>query len=209
MAVILAVSVTASVPVSASQSDFILGELQRDDWERRLLNKAFLESMNNLLSAEALIELIRNQGANWRIQVRGIRLLGEIHTPLAEDGLLQLFWDIFFHQGCPALKSSLALALGNFAGPRVVEALIDGLEDPEALVREASIVSLGRVGDTRAVPYLINQLKDSRFLIRSSAIHSLGLLKDATAVSSLEKIAEGDGEPLLRKEALSALSMIR
>lgn len=208
-AVVLAVSVSAGLPVFASQSDYILGELQRDDWEVRLSNKAVLEKINNPLSTEALIQLIRNKEVDWRIQMRGIRLLGEIHTPRVKDVLLQLFSDIFFHRGCPAVKSSLALALGNFSGPTVVDALIGGLDDTEVLVREASIVSLGKVGDARAVPYLIAQLKDRRFLIKASAIHSLGLLKDATAVSPLETIAHGDGEPLLRKEALSALSTIR
>ncbi len=197
------------MPVFASQSGYILGELQSDDWEVRLLNKATLEKMNTPLLTEALIELIRNKEVDWRIQMRGIRLLGEIHTPRVEDVLLQLFSDIFFHRGCPAVKSSLALALGNFTGRRVADALIGGLDDPEVIVREASIVSLGKVGDARAVPYLIAQLKDRRFLIKSSAIHSLGLLKDATAVSPLETIAHGDGEPLLRKEALAALSTIR
>ncbi|MGE5172615.1 MAG: HEAT repeat domain-containing protein [Betaproteobacteria bacterium] len=208
-AVVLAISVTAGMPVFASQSDYILSELQRDDWEVRLSNKAVLEKINNPLSTEALIQLIRNKEVNWRIQIRGIRLLGEIHTPRVKDVLLQLFSDIFFHRGCPAVKSSLALALGNFSGPAVVDALIGGLDDPEVLVREASIISLGKVGDARAVPYLIAQLKDRRFLIKASAIHSLGLLKDATAVSPLETIAQGDAEPLLRKEALSALSTIR
>jgi hypothetical protein len=207
--VILALSVAASIPVSASESDFMLGELQRDDWQVRLLNGAVPERMKNSpASTEALIGLIRDQGANWRIQVRGILLLSKIHTPRVEDVLLQWFSDIVFHRECPALKSSLALALGNFAGPQVVDALIGGLGDPELLVREASIVSLGRVGDARAVPYLIAQLKDRRFTIRAGAIRSLGLLRDAAAVSPLTEIAEQDREPLLRREALSALSTI-
>jgi HEAT repeat protein len=208
-AVILILSAAASMPASAWDSDSILRELQRDDWEVRLMNKSALESMDNRQSVQALIELIRNQGLGWRLQIRGIRLLGEIHTPQAEDVLLQLFPDLFFHQGCPAVKSSLALALGNSAGPKVVDALIEGLDDPELPVREASIVSLGRVGDTIAVPYLVAQLKDKLFMIRVSAIHSLGLLRDARAVFSLKKIAADDSEPLLRKEAISALSMIR
>lgn len=207
--IILIFSIAASMPVSASDPDSIMRELQRNDWEIRLINDAALERMNNRQSTEALIELIRKQGLDWRLQMRGIRLLAQIHTPLVEDVLLQLFSDIFFHQGCPAVKSSLALALGNFAGPKVVEALIEGLDDLELPVREASIVSLGRVGDATAVPYLIAQLKDMRFMIKVSAIRSLGLLRDARAVSSLEKIAENAGEPLLRREAFIALSMIR
>ena len=207
--IILIVSIAASIPVSASDPDSIMRELRKNDWEVRLINDAALEGMNNGQSMEALIDVIRNQGLDWRLQIRGIRLLAQIRSPLAEDILLQLFSDIFFHQGCPAVKSSLALALGNFSGPKVVEALIQGLDDPELPVREASIVSLGRVGDATAVPYLIAQLKDMHFMIQVSTIRSLGLLRDMRAVSSLEKIADNAGEPLLRREAFIALAMIR
>lgn len=205
--ILLIFSLAASMPVSASGPDSIIRQLQKNEGEVLLLNAP--EGMNNRQATEALIEVIRNRGLDWRLQMRGIGLLAHIHTPRVEDVLLQLFSDIFFHQGCPALKSSLALALGNFSGPRVSGALIQGLDDPELPVREASIVSLGRVGDVTAVPYLIAQLKDIRFVIKISAIRSLGLLRDARAVSSLEKIAGDAGEPLLRREAFIALSMIR
>ncbi len=194
---------------AASDSDVILNELQRDDWEVRLMNGHALEKMQEPQSTEMLVEVVDKQRSNWKLQMRGISLLARIHTPRAEDVLLQLFYDIFFHHGCPALKSSLAVALGNFSGSRVAEALIQGLDDPELQVREASIVSLGRVGDAAAVPYLIGQLGDRHFAIKVSAIRSLGLLRDARAVSSLEKMAGSAGEPLLRREASVALSMIR
>lgn len=207
--IILISFVAAGIPAYASDTDSIIRELQKNDWEVRLINDAALEAMNNRHLTGVLIELIRNRSIDWRLQVRGIRLLAQMHTPMVEDVLLQLFSDIFFHHGCPALKSSLALALGNFSGPRVVGALIQGLEDPELPVREASIVSLGRVGDAAALPYLIDQLKDTRFMIKVSAIRSLGLLRDARAVSSLENIADNASEPLLKREAFIALSMLR
>ena len=199
----------AAMPAVASDYEFILKELQRADWEVRLMNGAALEKMREPQSIETLIELIDNRRIDWRLQIRGIRLLGKIHTPRVEDFLLQLFSDIFFHHGCPAVRSSLALTLGNFSGPKVVTGLIEGLDDPELQVREASIVSLGRIGDVAAVPYLIDQLKDMHFVIKVSAIRSLGLLRDARAVSSLENIAGNAVEPLLKREASIALSMIR
>jgi HEAT repeat protein len=208
-AAILALFLSAGIPAAASDSDFILRELQRDDWEGRLLNKASVERMNDPQSTESLIEIVSNRGVNWRLQIRGIRLLGEIRTPRVKEALLQLSSDIFFHQGCPAVKTSLALSLGNFSDPRVVAFLIEGLADQELVVREACIVALGRIGDASAVPYLIPQLKDKSFMIRLSAIRSLGLLKDARAASSLKKIADNDRELLLKTEALAALSMIR
>ncbi len=199
----------AVMPAVASDSEFILKELQRADWEVRLMNGASLEKMREPQSIETLIEIIDNRRIDWRLQIRGIRLLGKIHTPRVEDFLLRLFSDAFFHHGCPAVRSSIALTLGNFSGPRVVNGLIEGLEDPELQVREATIVSLGRVGDVTAVPYLIAQLKDMHFVIKVSAIRSLGLLRDARAVSSLERIAGNAVEPLLKREASIALSMIR
>jgi HEAT repeat protein len=207
-ALVLAVCL-ASIPASASGYDLLRDALQRDDWKARLLNKAALDKLNEPASIEALIGLIANKQIEWRIQIRGIRVLSEIHTPRVQDALVELFNDLFFHLGCPAVKSSLALALGNFKGPRVVGALLGGLDDPELLVREASIDSLGRVGDIKAVPFLIAELKDRHFGIRESSIRSLGLLRDARAVPLLKEIAETDEEPLLRNEARSALSLIR
>ena len=197
------------ISAASPESDFILSELQSNDWQVRLLNRATLEKMSRQQSAEALIRLIRNQGVDWRIQIRGIRVLSQMHTAMAKDTLVDLFNDLFFHQECPAVRSSLARALGNFKGRRVVSALVGGLDDPELLVREASIVSLGKAGDASAVPHLIARLKDRDFAIKASAIHALGLLKDAKAVASLTDVAEHDGDPLLREEALSSLSMIR
>ncbi len=199
----------ASRPAVAWDSESMLSEIQRDDWEARLLHRAVLEKMKDPQSTDILIGLIKDHTADWRIQIRGIRVLGEIHTPRAEEALLQMFSDIFFHHGCPAIKSSIAHSLGNFSGPRVAAGLIEGLDDTEPLVREASIVSLGKVGDTSAVPYLIALLNDKSFTIRVSAIHSLGLLKDARAASYLKKIADNDNELVLKREALAALSMLR
>lgn len=209
VAVILILCLAASKAFSASDTDSIIRELRKNDWEVRLINDSSPEMMGDRQSMEALIEAIRNQGLDWRLQMRGISLLAQIHTHRTEEVLLQLFSDIFFHHGCPAVRSSLAVALGNFSGTKVVEALIQGLDDPELTVREASIISLGRVGDAAAVPYLIAQLKDMSFMIKASAIRSLGLLRDARAVDSLEKIADNAREPLLRREAFIALSMIR
>ncbi|MEJ2697718.1 MAG: HEAT repeat domain-containing protein [Candidatus Sulfobium sp.] len=209
IAVIIAAAVGAGITVCASETDSILDKLRGDDWQVRILNKAALEKLAGRQSTEALINLIVNRGLNWRIQIRGIQVLSRIHTPRVKDVLVQLFSDPFFHRECPAVKSSLAVALGDFEGPRVVGALIGSLDDPELLVREASIVSLGRVGDASAVPYLIRQLKDGSFTIKSSAIRSLALIKDAGAVPSLRDVADHDRDPLLREEALWALSMIR
>ena len=205
-AVLLLFSVSASMPAAAMDYESMLSELQRDDWENRLMSRVVL---NDRQSEDALIGLVRNQATDWRLQIRCIRLLGEMHTPRAGDALVELFNDLFFHHGCPALKTNLALALGNYTGRRVVDALISGLEDPEVQVREASIVSLGRVGDAAAVPYLVTELKDKSFTIRASAIRSLGQLRDASAISPLKKIADSDSEVLLRREALSVLSAIR
>lgn len=211
MAVIIALVFVSTPRVFAAspESETILRELQRNDWQVRLINRAALEKMSKPQSTKALIRVIRNQGVDWRIQIRGIRLLGRIHTALAKGTLINLFNDLFFHQECPAVKSSLARALGNFHGPRVAASLIGGLDDSELLVREASVISLGKAGDASAVPYLIAQLKDKNFAIKSGAIHALGLLKDAKAIPSLTNIAEHDSDPILRREALSALSMIR
>ncbi|MDA8082175.1 MAG: HEAT repeat domain-containing protein [Nitrospiraceae bacterium] len=207
-AVLLFLPVAVGAPAFAADRDTLLRELKGDDWEVRLMKKD-ADALTDRQSVESLIRLIRNAGLDWRLQIRGIRVLGELHTAAAEEALIQMFSDVFFHQGCPAVKTSLARALGNFRDPRVVSALLEKLDDSELPVRAASIVSLGRVGDAAAVPYLIERLNDPSFMIRSSAIVALGQLGDTRALPALEKTADSDSEPLLRMEARAALTRVR
>jgi len=192
--------------IFASKDD-TLSQLQKDDWHEYFSNGG-KEKLNR--SFDELLELANNTGLDWHIRIRGIILLSETSDPRKADVFLGMFLNPLFNWECPAVKTSVVTAFGSVdKDPRIVDALIDGMNDREVQVREAAIQVLGRIGDEKAVPFLIKKLDDRSVAIRLSAIRSLGQIKDQRAVPFLKKIADGDQDDLIRNEAASALTRMR
>ncbi|GAB4418970.1 MAG: HEAT repeat domain-containing protein [Thermodesulfovibrionales bacterium] len=191
-------------------SEEIFNELKTNKWETRLLNDKGIEAFKNKSNFDNLIGIIDNRGIDWRIRIRGIKLLGETRTPEAATNLVRMFNDTFFSHECPSIKSYVAAALGNYKDDTtVVLALIDGLKDREILVREESAKSLGRVGNPMAVPYLVEALKDRSFAVRINAIRSLALIGDFRAYPHLKQIMDDRQEdPVIRDAASSAVELL-
>jgi hypothetical protein len=188
--------------VFASDYDTLVAQLRQDDWhvhfsnDEGKLNKSF----------ESLLELANNRGLDWRIRIRGIILLSETSEPGRADVIVGMFRNPFFNSECPAIKTSIVTALGAVGNDqRVVDALIDGMNDRELQVREAAIQALGRLGSKKAVPFLIKKLRDKNFSIRISVVRSLGQINDQRAVPVLKDIAAGDPDNLIRNEATVVL----
>jgi hypothetical protein len=192
--------------IFASKDD-TLSQLQKDDWHEYFSNGG-KEKLNR--SFDALLELANNTGLDWHIRIRGIILLSETSDPRKADVLLGMFLNPLFNWECPAVKTCIVTAFGSVdKDQRIVDALIDGMNDREVQVREAAVQVLGRIGDEKAVPFLIKKLDDRSVAIRLSAIRSLGQIKDQRAVPFLKKIADGDQEDLIRNEAASALTRMK
>jgi HEAT repeat protein len=121
--------------------------------------------------------------------------------------LLSIFNNSFLNWDCPSIKSYTATALGNFKGNRdVVYTLLDGVSDPELLVREASIRSLGKIGDPKAVPYLLRLLGDPSTAIRLSVIEALEGIGDPGTIPDIRHALERESDLVVRSEALAALN---
>ena len=103
----------------------------------------------------------------------------------------------------PEVRRYLALALGQVADPLGLNALLSGLDDPDAQTRIYVVWALGAVGDPRAVPPLVEQLKDPDPGVRKMASYSLGGLGDPRAVPSLEAALEDDVVDVQWNAALS------
>ncbi|MEW6001104.1 MAG: HEAT repeat domain-containing protein [Nitrospirota bacterium] len=188
----------------------IKSELDSDDWGIRLAAVEKLGIIRNEESINLLIDVAERRGETWQIKKKAILLLGEIKDPKAIGHLLSIFNDPFLNWECPAIKSYAAISLGNFKGNvRVIEALINGINDRELLTREASIRSLGKIGDPKAVSLLINLLKDSSIAIKLSSIKALEDIGDLRAIPYLRRAAERDTDSLIRNEIASALNNFR
>ncbi|MCC6346025.1 MAG: HEAT repeat domain-containing protein [Nitrospirales bacterium] len=155
-------------------------------------------------AVKTVIAILNNRDEDWKIRIRAMRLLGDIGDPRAEDALMSALREL-----CPALKWNAAAALGRFSkSPRVVNALIDALGDPDLYVREMAVQALGNIGDRKAVPFILSALAEKSFAVRISAIRALGRLGDPVALPSLQRAAEGDPDPLIRGAAGSAVLLL-
>jgi HEAT repeat protein len=191
---------------TASEHDALISEFKKNDWESRLLNPQSIERFKDEKMFNKLVDIVDNRGLDWRIRIRGIKLLGEINTPKAAASLIEMFNDPFFNAECPSIKLYVAAALGNFKNDnRVVDTLISGINDRELLVREASINALGRIGSFKAVPYLIAVLNDKSFAVKVSSVMALEKIGDPRAVPHLKTLANSTADPHLKEIALLAL----
>jgi len=135
--------------------DDLFNELDTPQWSEKVSDPAFIEKFKNPDMVSTVINFTDPKKYNWRYVLRSIKLLGSIGTPQAKEALLDRFQDDFFHSECPALKSYLADALGNFKPEmRLMEVLKEGLKDPELLVREATARSLGKLSMPESIKYL-------------------------------------------------------
>ncbi len=192
-----------------SYYDVVVAELRRDDWHTRLKEKGTINLKEEKIF-DTLVDLINNTGLDWRIRIRGIHALTETGDPRTADVLIRTLQNSFITDECPAIKSNLATELGNFRDDtRVVDALIAGLDDPEVLVKEASIESLGKIGNPKAVPFLIERIKDGNFTVRLHAIRSIGRIGDKKVIPLLETIVDHEKDSYIRNEAASALARLK
>lgn len=186
--------------------DKLLVKLRHNDPEIRLSAVEELGNIRDDESVRALMSVIENQGEDWKIQIRAVKLLAKIKNPRAIDVLIRILDDPFFTHDCPALKWNAAIALGNFKKySKIVDTLLDALTDKTLYVREAAIQSLGEIGSRKAVPYLIFALNDKSFTIRMSAIKALGKIGDGAAIPFVKRVLDNDTDPHIRDEAARVL----
>jgi HEAT repeat protein len=151
------------------------------------------------------VKIANDAHQDWHERIEAIRALGRSGNPAASDALMSALYD-----PCPAIKWNAATALGNFRDdPRVVSALIGALRDDTLYIREAAVRSLGSIGNVKAVPYLISALRSESFAVKIEAVKALGRIGDAEAVPYLERAAHHDADPIIRREALSALERVQ
>ncbi|MHC5053783.1 MAG: HEAT repeat domain-containing protein [Planctomycetota bacterium] len=102
------------------------------------------------------------------------------------------------------------VALG---GARTVETLVQGLEDPNPLVRLDASVLAGRFppdaeGKNRLVDALLGKLADERRGVREQAARALGRLASPTAYYGLSSTATSDRDAMVRAAAVEALGRV-
>lgn len=192
---------------AADDTDALISALQSADEQVRISAIDRLGRRRDEDTVRALMDFALHAD-NWRDRNRAIRLLGDIGDPRSPDVLIKIFGDPFLNGECPSIKWNTALALGNFKNDsRVVNILINAVNDKSLMVREAVIQSLGRIGNAEAVPFLIPALKDRSFAIRFSAVRALEKIGDSGAIPFLKKAVDNDSDLFIKNAAISALKV--
>lgn len=184
-----------------SFADDLLSVLSQDYWESRLLNQASLEDLRKDEEFNKLLSIVKNEGIDWRLRIRVIKIFGLIDDNRTIPYLIEIFEDPFLNDDCPAIRYYAALALGNYKDKRVTEALLNSINDSEIFVREAVVYSLGNTGDKSVLPYLINALNDKSFAVRRASLRAIEKLGDRLAIESLKKFVKNVNDDILKEEA--------
>lgn len=208
--VFVSISFLHVINSSSDDTDTLAAALRSNDRQTSLSAIERLGSIRDEKVVDALMDFVVIKEEDWRVKIRGIRLLGDIKNPRSAEVLIKILNDPFINEDCPAMRWNTAIALGNFKdNPRVVTALLWSLNYNNLVVREAVIQSLGNIGDSQVVPFLIPSLKDKSFAIRLSTIKALGQIGDSAAIPFLEKVAGSDNDPYVKEQALSIIKEIK
>ena len=89
-------------------------------------------------------------------------------------------------------RSKIVKGLSDTSDKRVVEILIQKLDDKDSMSRCMAARTLGRIGDEKAVEPLIKLLEDEEFNVRLEAVESLGEIRDERAVEPLIKLLKDE-----------------
>lgn len=172
----------------------LLKELDVPHWREKIMEESFLEQFKSPEKFRVVVDLADARGYDWRYRIRAIRMLGYMKTPQAKESLLQMFQDHFFHHECPSLKSYVAEALGDFnPNERLMEILVEGLKDPEVLVREATAKSLGRIKMPESVKYLTEAFnKEKSIAVKIAIILALKSIASTEAQNFIKQIASDE-----------------
>jgi len=99
-------------------------------------------------------------------------------------------------------------ALGKLGDTSAVDAILSAMTTGSAGVKRKSISALVLLHDPRIQDALIRALADKDSESRQAAADGLGDIGDERAVASLEKVADNDADPEVRKAAVSAIERL-
>ena len=144
----------------------------------------------------ALLKLFRDSSKTVR-ETAGTALV-YIGQP-SVDPLIECLKDKDFVVRCHAARALGGMTTDYQIGrswvrePKVVNALIAMLKDPDRAVREDATIALGMIGDPLAIDALLEAMKDGA--VKRHAIASLGMIGDPRALPAVLNALKGKGIP--------------
>jgi HEAT repeat protein len=114
-------------------------------------------------------------------------------------------WDTS-NNAAKMLRDYMKSLRGN-ASSKVINQVLETLNDDDWVIRWTGVESLGWVGNIHVVPHLIQRLSDSNWKIRVAAIRALAEIKDNSAIAGLSKLST-DTNTVVREAAAEALGFL-
>ncbi len=101
--IIIVVSILQVKESSSDDTDALLSTRRSTDNQVLLSTIERLGSIRDEKAVYALMDLVVIREEDWRIKIRGIRLLGDIGNPRSAEVLIKLLNDPFINEDCPAM----------------------------------------------------------------------------------------------------------
>jgi HEAT repeat protein len=174
--------------------DLLVGACRDRDGAVKAAAAEALGKIRDPKAVSALIKLFRDSSKTVR-ETAGTALVA-IGEP-SVDPLIESLKDKDFVVRCHAARALGGMTTDYQIGrswvqhPRVVEALVSMLKDPDRAVREDATIALGMIGDPSAIDALIEAMKDGA--VKRHAIMSLGMIGDARALPPVLNALKGKG----------------
>jgi HEAT repeat protein len=112
------------------------------------------------------------------------------------------------HAGNPHLFYSEEQPFGGFReDAAAIRVALNGLIDPDPILRRVSAEILGHLSHPEAEVPLLNGLRDSDVIVRASCLRALAQTKATSAIDQIAALLQ-DPEPEVRFEAVAALSAL-
>ncbi len=111
-------------------------------------------------------------------------------------------WDTS-NNAAKMLRDYMKSLRGN-ASSKVINQVLETLNDDDWVIRWTGVESLGWVGNIHVVPHLVQRLSDANWKVRVAAIRALAEIKDNSAIAGLSKLST-DTNTVVREAAAEAL----
>jgi HEAT repeat protein len=163
---------------------FLMEALRDSSWwfEREDAAGDLLKAIKNMGASAfgPLVEALSDKEGTVRRYAAA--MLGDLGDIRAIEELGMALYDLHNEVARIAAES-----LAKFGAP-AVEILIEGLNHPEAAIRENSVIALSKIQDMRVIPLLVEMLGDPVRDVQKKALQALAELRDPRALPELREM---------------------
>jgi HEAT repeat protein len=186
-----------------------LDALEEGDWknQHKIAKdlRQHLKTLNDPQDIEAVLRLSGAMGNEESIvRWTATEALALIGDETATASLLHAL-----HDKSWTVKLAAIRGMVNMKKDAAITGLLQVIDDPNSLVREAVAETLGIIGDPNISEYLAKLLEDDDDFVRRAAAESLGGLTDESVVDSLAVALQNENESVVTWAIIEALGKIK